>query len=88
VNVQTKPPTASVVIIVPENVPSEHATGVWRTELSRTIAFDDTLNPDPATMYVAPTGPCVGLTVIAGIVTGNDAVALSKLPSDPVAVTV
>ncbi|MGA3022187.1 MAG: hypothetical protein ABSE66_05200 [Thermoplasmata archaeon] len=87
-NVQTKPPTASVVIIVPENVPSEHATGVWRTELSRTIAFDDTLNPDPVTMYVAPTGPCVGTSVTIGAVTVNVAVALSKLPSDPVAVTV
>jgi hypothetical protein len=39
-------------------------------------------------VYVVPTGSCVGLTVIAGIVIVNVAVALSKLPSDPVAVTV
>jgi len=71
--VQTKPPVASVVMIPPENVPSEHALGVWRTELNRTIAADDTLNPDPVTVYAAPTGPCVGVIVIVGVVIVNDA---------------
>ncbi len=85
---QTKPPVASVVITPPETVPSEHATGVWRTELNTTFATDNTLNPDPVTVYVAPTGPCVGLTAIVGVVIVNDAVPESWPMADPVAVTV
>jgi hypothetical protein len=46
------------------------------------------VNPLPDTVTVAPLGPCVGTSAIAGVVTVNVAVALSKLPSDPVAVTV
>jgi hypothetical protein len=56
--------------------------------LNATVADDDTVNPLPVTVYVAPTGPWLGDTVIAGVVTVNDDDALSKLPSDPVAVTV
>jgi hypothetical protein len=87
-NVQTKSPVASVVMVDPENVPSEHEVGVWRTELNRRLAVDDTLNPDPVTTYAAPIGPWVGVTVIAGVVIVNVAVPLSAPPSDPVAVTV
>jgi hypothetical protein len=86
--VQAKPPVASVVITVPESVPSEHALGVWRTELNTTFATDITLNPDPVTVYVAPTGPCAGLTVIVGVVIVNGAVPVSWPKADPVAVTV
>jgi hypothetical protein len=87
-NAQTKVPVASVVMVVPTNVPSEHEEGVWRTESNRTIATDETLNPDPVTVYGAPVGPCAGFTTTAGVVIRNEAVAPSKLPSDPVAVTV
>ena len=45
-------------------------------------------NPLPDAVTVTPLGPCVGTSVTAGVVIVNDAVALSKLPSDPVAVTV
>ncbi len=48
----------------------------------------DTEKPVPDTVTVAPTGPWLGLTVIAGVVIVNGAVALSKLPSPPVAVIV
>ena len=46
------------------------------------------VNPVPLTVTMIPVGPCVGVSEIAGIVTVNDAVALSEPPSDPVAVTV
>ena len=46
------------------------------------------VNPLPDTVTVAPLGPCIGTSVMEGAVTRNDVVALSKLPSDPVAVTV
>ncbi|HEY1198172.1 MAG TPA: hypothetical protein VGG32_05550 [Thermoplasmata archaeon] len=85
---QAKPPVASVVITAPESVPSEHAPGVWRTELNTTFTTDISLNPDPVTVYVAPTGPCAGLTVIAGDVIVNGAVPVSWVKPDPVAVTV
>ena len=45
------------------------------------------VNPVPETVTDVPLGPCVGESVIPGVVTVNGAVALSKLPSDPVAVT-
>jgi hypothetical protein len=46
------------------------------------------VNPVPDTTTDTPLGPCVGTSVTVGVVTVNDAVPLSKLPSDPVAVTV
>ena len=46
------------------------------------------VNPVPLTVTVVPLGPWLGVSVIAGVVIVNGAVALSKLPSDPVAVTV
>ena len=45
------------------------------------------VNPVPATVTDVPLGPWFGVSVIVGVVTVNEAVALSKLPSDPVAVT-
>ena len=59
------------MIVVPLYVPAVHPVGVWRTPLNATVADDDTVNPLPVTVYVAPTGPCVGKTVIAGTVTVN-----------------
>jgi hypothetical protein len=46
----------------------------------------DTEKPVPATVTVAPTGPCPGVTVIAGVVTVNVPVAV--LPPTSVAMTV
>ena len=46
------------------------------------------VNPLPDAVTVTPLGPCVGDSVTAGVVIANPAVALSKLPSDPVAVIV
>ncbi len=45
----------------------------------------DTENPVPATVTVAPIGPCPGVTVIAGVVTVNDcgAVWVSEPLSSP-----
>lgn len=47
-----------------------------------------TENPEPETVTEAPLGPWVGESEMLGWVTVNEAVALSKLPSEPVAVTV
>jgi hypothetical protein len=46
------------------------------------------VNPLPDAVTVTPLGPWVGTSAVAGVVTVYVAVALSKLPSDPVAVTV
>jgi hypothetical protein len=46
------------------------------------------VNPLPDAVTVSPLGPWVGASVTAWILMVNDAVALSKLPSDPVTVTV
>jgi hypothetical protein len=64
--VQEKSPVASVVILFPEGVPSEHALGLWRTESNKTYAPDDAVNKDPVTVYGPSTGPCVGLTTTVG----------------------
>ena len=45
------------------------------------------VNPVPATVTDVPLSPWLGVSVIVGVVIVNKAVALSKLPSDPVAVT-
>lgn len=46
------------------------------------------VNPVPETVTDTPLGPWVGAREIAGVETVNEAVAASKLPSEPVAVTV
>ena len=49
------------------------------------------LNPVPETTVESPVGPCVGLSVTAGLVTVNVPLATSDVTvawSDPVAVTV
>jgi hypothetical protein len=46
------------------------------------------VKPVPERVTPAPLGPWVGEIVTAGRVTLNEAVAASKLPSEPVAVTV
>jgi len=71
VNVHTKPPVASVVIAVPTKLQSDPPVGVSGVPPKETVAPDNTLNPDPVTVYVAPIGPCPGVTVIAGVVTVN-----------------
>jgi hypothetical protein len=46
------------------------------------------VNPAPVRVEEAPLGPWVGARVIVGVVMVNVAVALSRPPSEPVAVTV
>ena len=48
----------------------------------------DGVNPEPVTVTWVPPGPWLGVSVIVGVVIVNVACAESKLPSDPVAVTV
>jgi hypothetical protein len=86
VNVQTKPPVPSVVIVVSENAPSVHTIGIWRDESKVIVAPDETLNPDPVTVNVAPAGPWLGVTRIVGVVTVN--VPPAVWPPTSVAVTV
>jgi hypothetical protein len=49
-NVQTKPPIASVVIVAPVTAQFDPPVGVCRTELNVTDAGDDTLKPVPVTV--------------------------------------
>jgi hypothetical protein len=65
-----------VVIALPVKAQSEPPVGVWSTPLNVIDAPEDTVNPDPVTVYVAPTGPWVGLAIIAGVVTLNVPVAV------------
>jgi hypothetical protein len=78
VNVQTKIPFSSVVMVEPLKEPSEHALGVWTPTpmFHETCAPDEALNPDPPTVYVAPAGPWSGVRVNVGVVTRNDTVAV------------
>ncbi len=72
---QTKPPVPSVVIAVPTKLQSDPPVGVSGVPPKETVAPDNTLNPDPVTVYVAPIGPWPGATVIVGVVTVNTPVA-------------
>ena len=87
-NVHANSPVAFVVMVVPLNVPTVHPVGLCNTPLKATVTDDDTENPLPVTVYVAPTVAWLGDTVIVGVVIVNNAVALSAPPSDPVAVNV
>jgi len=85
------PPTSVAVTVVPEvpfgtenvqlNAPaafvvSEPVVQLEITTLSKTSpTVLDAENPVPATVTLAPTGPFFGVTVIAGVVTLNFAVA-------------
>jgi hypothetical protein len=65
-NVHVNPPVEFVVIVVPLYVPAVHPVGVWTPPLKETFATELVVNPLPATEYVAPTGPWVGVSEIAG----------------------
>ncbi len=67
---QTKLPKLSVVIVVPTALQSEPPVGVCHSELNERVASDDGVNPDPVTVYDAPIGPWVGLTVMVGVMAG------------------
>lgn len=45
------------------------------------------VKPEPATVTEVPAGPPVGVRIIAGLVTVNEADAVSVPPSEPVATT-
>lgn len=79
VAVQLKVPVAETVAVQPEIV---------APALMEALIEAPGVNPVPDRVTVAPLGPCVGATETAGAVTRKDEVAASKLPSEPVAVTV
>jgi hypothetical protein len=64
-NVQLNAPVASVV-----NEPLVQVVIALVSKVNEDSAVD-TEKPDPATVTVAPMGPCAGVTVIAGVVTVN-----------------
>jgi len=78
--------TVQLTVPVPDTV-APHAPIVAPAPIV-VVTVAPRVNPVPDTPTDTPLGPCVGVSVITGVVTVNDAVALSKLPSDPVAVTV
>ena len=77
----------------PLNVPvpfTVHALGapIVPPALIVNVIVTPGVNPLPDAVTAVPLDPLGGTSVIAGIVTVNDAVAVSAPPSDPVAVTV
>jgi hypothetical protein len=80
--VHTNPPEAVVVIAVPVKIhgPPDTPIGVWSAPPKMTSAPDDTLNPVPVTVYVAPTEPCEGFTVIAGLNTQKNVYTSKSVP--------
>ena len=78
--------TAQPNVPVPETVAPQLV--IVAPELIVVVTVTPGVNPLPETVTVTPLGPWAGESVIAGAVIVNDAIVLSKLPSDPVAVTV
>ena len=80
-----------VIVTVQLNVPVPETVApqlvIVAPELIEVVTATPGVNPAPETVTVTPPGPWVGVSVIAGVVIVNDAVAVSKLPSDPAAVT-
>ena len=80
-----------VIVTIQLNVPVPETVApqlvIVAPELIVVVTVLPGVNPVPETVTDTPLGPCVGERVIPGVVTVNGAVALSKLPSDPVAVT-
>ena len=80
-----------VIVTVQLNVPVPETVApqlvIVAPELIEVVTATPGVNPVPETVTVTPPGPWVGVSVIAGVVIVNDAVAVSKLPSDPAAVT-
>jgi hypothetical protein len=92
VTVYGVPDAVPVIVTVQLNVPvpdtvAPHAPIVAPAPIVVVTVLPG-VNPVPDTTTDTPLGPCVGTSVTVGVVTVNDAVPLSKLPSDPVAVTV
>jgi hypothetical protein len=80
--VQLKPPVPSVV-----NEPPPGQVVMVTPSKTSDASADDTENPVPDTVTVAPNGPWSGITVIEGVVMVNSAVAVSDPPSLPVTTT-
>jgi hypothetical protein len=57
VNEHENPPVEFVVIVTLMNEPTEHPLGVKSTPLKAIIAPELSVNPEPITMKVLPTGP-------------------------------
>jgi hypothetical protein len=90
-NVQRKVPLELVVIFVPLNAPTEQPVGTRATPPPVTVAPDAGVNPLPVTFAVAPTGPCVGDSVIVGTApttSGNELDAVPPTESFSVNLTV
>jgi len=81
-----------VIVTVQPNVPVPETVApqvvIEAPELIVVVIVLLGVNPVPETATLTPLSPWVGERVIAGVVIVNSAVALSKLPSDPVAFTV
>ena len=76
VNVHENAPFESVVILLPPDVPTEHATAGRSSASKETVASELTSNPEPLTANVLPTEPWVGPATIAGVVTVKDTAVL------------
>ena len=83
---------ADMIVTEHENVPVAETVAPHAVTLAPALMLLVTVvpgvKPVPAIEVETPEGPRVGVRVMWGVVTVNAAVALSKLPSEPVAVTV
>ena len=78
--------TVQLNVPVPDTVAPQVV--IVAPELIVVVTVTPGVNPLPNTVTDTPLGPCVGESVITGVEIPRGTVALSKLPSDPVAVTV
>jgi hypothetical protein len=78
-NEHTNSPIVFVVMVRPLALPCVQAYGYWKAPAKETVAPGEALNPEPPTVYVAPTGPWLGLSAIVGIFTVNTWVAVRAL---------
>ena len=85
VALQSKLPLLFVVIVSPLKEPIAQLLGPMGPPLNVIVAPASSLKPEPWISNVAPAGPERGLREMSGAVTKNDAEALSKGPSEPVA---
>ena len=86
------PGVPELMVTVQENVPAAETVAPQLVMLAPdptdVVTVRPGVNPDPETVTLTPLGPWVGASVIDGVVTLKSAVAESKLPSEPAAMTV
>jgi hypothetical protein len=71
VKLHVNAPLGSVVMLKPVNWQFEPPVGVSTVASKVTFARELAVNPEPAAEKGLPTGPCPGVTVMAGLISGE-----------------